>query len=80
MMPKKTIALTKREIEILELISREFTNTEIATYLFISVGTVETHRKNIFRKTGSRNMAGLMRWGFENDVLQVESEFSKSMN
>ena len=68
-MKTNTSLLTKRETEILELISREFTNSEIAMYLIISVGTVETHRKNIFRKTGARNMAGLMRWGFENGVL-----------
>jgi len=66
-----TRCLTNRETEILELISREYTNSDIADYLYISVGTVETHRKNIFRKTGARNMAGLIRWGFESGALTV---------
>ncbi|MEE9373113.1 MAG: LuxR C-terminal-related transcriptional regulator [Saprospiraceae bacterium] len=67
----EVLYLTNREKEIVNLISLEFTNTEIAMYLNIVVGTVEVHRKNIFKKTGARNMAGLMRWGFENGVLEV---------
>ena len=53
--------LTDREREILQLISKEYTNKDIAEELFISERTVETHRKNIFRKTGTNNMVGLMK-------------------
>ncbi len=67
----EVLYLTNREKEIVHLISREFTYAEIAMYLNIVVGTVEVHRKNIFKKTGARNMAGLMRWGFENGVLEM---------
>jgi DNA-binding NarL/FixJ family response regulator len=42
--------LTKREIEIIQLIEKEYTNKDIAEELFLSERTVETHRKNIFRK------------------------------
>ena len=45
------------------------TTSEIATELFISVTTVETHRKNMLKKLGLRNTAGLMRYAFENSLL-----------
>jgi DNA-binding NarL/FixJ family response regulator len=45
--------LTSREIEIIRLIEKEYNNKQIAEALFISERTVETHRKNIFRKTNT---------------------------
>ena len=56
------IHLTEREKEILKLISSEFSNSQIADKLFISERTVETHRKNIFRKTNTKGLVGLMRY------------------
>ncbi|AEE48492.1 LuxR C-terminal-related transcriptional regulator [Haliscomenobacter hydrossis] len=53
--------LTKREQQILGLIVEEYTNQEIAEELFISIPTVETHRKNLILKMGVRNTAGLVR-------------------
>lgn len=47
------LPLTKRESEIAFLIAKHYTNAEIAEQLFISKGTVEAHRKNIFKKTNS---------------------------
>lgn len=44
--------LTKRELEILKLIVQECSNNTIAEKLFISTGTVDTHRKNIILKLG----------------------------
>lgn len=61
--------LTEREREILKLISREFTNRQIAEELFISERTVETHRKNIFRKTGTNNMVGLIKYAYANNLI-----------
>jgi len=61
--------LTDREREILKLISREFTNRTIAEELFISERTVETHRKNIFRKTGTNNMVGLIKYAYANNLI-----------
>jgi DNA-binding NarL/FixJ family response regulator len=55
--------LSKREIEILRLIAQEKTTTEISKELFISVSTVETHRKNLFQKLNVTNLAGLIRQG-----------------
>ncbi len=62
--------LTQRETEILSLIAREFSNKEIADKLFISERTVETHRKNIFTKTKTKTVVGLIRFAMENDLLK----------
>ena len=61
--------LTEREREILKLISQEYTNRQIAEELFISERTVETHRKNIFRKTGTNNMVGLIKYAYANNLI-----------
>lgn len=55
------IVLTRREKEVLELISAGMTNNEIAVKLFISVTTVDTHRKNLLAKFEARNIAALIR-------------------
>jgi two-component system nitrate/nitrite response regulator NarL len=61
--------LTDREKEILRLITQEYANKQIATKLFISERTVETHRKNIFRKTNSSSLVGLIKYAFENKLV-----------
>lgn len=58
----ETARLTPREREILKMIAQGMTTKEIATKLFISVPTVETHRANLMTKTGGRNVAGLVRF------------------
>lgn len=63
-------SLSRREKEILQLIIDEKTTQEIAKQLFISVGTVETHRRNMMNKLGVRNTAGLVRVSFEYDLLK----------
>lgn len=55
-----TDVLSKRELEITKLITLEYTNEEIASYLEISKRTVETHRKNIFKKTKVKSIVGLV--------------------
>ena len=55
--------LSKREIEILTLIAQEKKTSEIADLLFISVSTVESHRKNLFEKLQVTNLAGLIKAG-----------------
>jgi DNA-binding NarL/FixJ family response regulator len=52
--------LTERELEVLELVMKEFTNNEIADELFISPRTVDAHKRNLLEKTGSKNLAGLV--------------------
>ena len=63
------ITLTPREIEIVKLIAKEFSNLQIAEALFISERTVETHRKNIFRKTNTKSVVGLIKYAIEKKLL-----------
>ncbi len=64
------INLTEREIDIIECIAKEMTNAEMAKALFISERTVETHRKNIFRKTGSRSVLGLVKFALDKGFIK----------
>lgn len=61
--------LTSREIEIIKLIEKEYSNKEIANQLFISERTVETHRKNIFRKTDTSSVIGLIKYAYEHNLI-----------
>ncbi|MEO6132757.1 MAG: response regulator transcription factor [Saprospiraceae bacterium] len=61
--------LSRREKEILKLIIDEATTGEIAEKLFISVGTVETHRHNMMNKLNVRNTAGLVRVAITHGLL-----------
>lgn len=67
---KVTEILSKREIEILILICKEFSNMEIADKLFLSVSTIETHRKNIIAKLGVNNTVGLVRFALKNKLIE----------
>jgi DNA-binding NarL/FixJ family response regulator len=69
---QRAIVITQREMEILELLSREYTNERIATALNISYRTVETHRKNLMHKTRSHNLAGLLKYAYANKLLKAE--------
>jgi two-component system, NarL family, nitrate/nitrite response regulator NarL len=59
------VHLTAREIEIIRLIEKEYSNKMIADSLFLSERTVETHRKNIFRKTKTSSLIGLIKYAYE---------------
>ncbi|MEO6220084.1 MAG: response regulator transcription factor [Ginsengibacter sp.] len=61
--------LTAREIEITRLIEKEYNNKQIAESLFISERTVETHRKNIFRKTNTNSVIGLVKYAYEHRLI-----------
>ncbi len=65
----KKYNLTKREIEILRLITLALSNKEIAKELFISDQTVSVHRKNIMRKLGVSNTAGLIKVAYDNSLI-----------
>lgn len=60
--------LTKRELEILSLISQAKNNAEIADFLYISPQTVGAHRKNIMRKLNITTTAGLVKFAIENQM------------
>jgi two-component system, NarL family, nitrate/nitrite response regulator NarL len=61
--------LTTREIEIIKLIEKEQNNKQIAETLFLSERTVETHRKNIFRKTKTSGVIGLIKYAYEHKLV-----------
>lgn len=70
-MQTKTLSpLSKRELEIIKLITQEFNNQEIATQLCISIRTVETHRKNIFKKMKVKSVVGLVVNALKKDLLR----------
>ncbi len=54
------VSLTKRELEVLTLISRELTSEQIANYLNIRLPTVESHRRNMFKKMEVSSVVGLV--------------------
>ena len=61
--------LTNREVEIVRLIEKEYSNKKIAEELFLSERTVETHRKNIFRKTKTNSVIGLIKYAYEHKLV-----------
>ncbi len=67
--PDENKLLTSRELEILKLIAQECTNKQISEQLFISERTVETHRKNIFRKTKTNSLVGLIKFAYANNLI-----------
>lgn len=61
--------LTERELEVLKMIAQEYSNGEIAEKLFISIRTVDTHRRNIIDKLQVKNTAGLVRYAIEKALI-----------
>lgn len=61
--------LTQREIEIVRLMAQEYANKQIADKLFISERTVESHRKNIFKKLNTHSAVGVIRYAIGNNLL-----------
>ncbi len=64
--------LTNRESEILQLLCEQFTSTEIAEQLFISKRTVEGHRNNLLSKLNCRNIAGLVVYAIQNQLVTIK--------
>jgi len=71
---KNPDALSKREIEVLELICEELTAKEISDRLFLSKRTVEGHRNNLLSKTGAKNTAGLVVYALVNHIVDIEKK------
>lgn len=64
-----TVVVTRREKEVLELIAEGYTNGEIADRLFVSVSTIDTHRKNLLEKFEVRNTASLVRIAMQQKII-----------
>ncbi|GEP52428.1 DNA-binding response regulator [Flavobacterium noncentrifugens] len=61
--------LTERELEIIKLISMEYSGKEIGEALSISSHTVETHRKNLMKKLEVKNTIGLVKYALKNNLI-----------
>ena len=61
--------LTTRELEIIKLIIKEYSSQEIADKLFISIRTVETHRKHIMDKLHTKSVVGLVHYAIQNNLI-----------
>ncbi len=65
----EALNLTSREIEVLQLIAKDYGNKKIALALYISERTVETHRKNIMRKTNTHTVVSLLDYAQKNKLV-----------
>jgi len=69
---KGSVELSRRESEVLGLVAEGFSNKEIASRLFVSVRTVETHRERIIRKLDIHTVAGLTRYALTKGIVKLE--------
>jgi len=67
--PLAAVPLSDRELEILKLIVSELSSTQIAEKLFISFNTVETHRKNLYKKLGINSSLGLLKYALKHGLI-----------
>jgi Response regulator containing a CheY-like receiver domain and an HTH DNA-binding domain len=66
-----TAQLSKRELEVLQLIAQGHSNQEIANKLFISLRTVTNHRASLYQKTNTNNTAGLLSLAIKNNWVKL---------
>lgn len=66
--------LSSRELEVLKLIAKELNNEQIAEKLFISERTVEAHRRNIFIKTKTKTIVGLIKYAINKGLIEIETD------
>jgi DNA-binding NarL/FixJ family response regulator len=64
-------SFTKRELEVLQLVSQGYSNTEIAEMLEISPRTVGGHRNNMLSKSGLKNTAALVSFALKNQAIAI---------
>jgi DNA-binding CsgD family transcriptional regulator len=65
--------LSGRELEVLKLIAKELSNEQIGEQLFISERTVEAHRRNIFMKTKTKSIVGLIKYAITEGIVSVDA-------
>lgn len=63
------VKLSNRESEVLSFVAKEFSNQEISEHLSMSLRTVETHKRNLIKKLGVRNVVGLAKYAMENGFV-----------
>jgi two-component system nitrate/nitrite response regulator NarL len=67
---QEKVDLTKRELQVLQLIAQEFTTPEISEKLFIEESTVNTHRRNLISKLGVKSSLGLVSYAWKNGFIK----------
>lgn len=67
---KELAQLSAREIDVLKLIAQEYSTNEIADLLFVSVNTVESHRKNLMKKLDVKNVVGLIKFAMRHKLAE----------
>lgn len=75
--PGKDRGLTEREAEVLTLATQGLTNAEIAERLFISINSVKTHVRHLYRKIGAHNRAQAVAWGIDNGFRPAHSALDR---
>lgn len=69
--PKKEVALSTRELEVLKYIAQGFTHQEIAEKLFVSVKTIETHKGRLSEKLGTKKRSELVRYAVKVGLIKL---------
>ncbi|GAB3519123.1 response regulator transcription factor [Emticicia fontis] len=62
--------LSNREIDVLKLIAQEYSTNEIADKLFVSVNTIESHRKSLIKKLDAKNVVGLIKFAMRHKLVE----------
>lgn len=65
----QSIQLSQREKEVLKYIALGYTQKEISTELFISIKTVDTYKKRVMDKIGSKKKSALVRYALKNNII-----------
>ncbi len=72
---KKSVSITRREMDIIRLACQELSSIEIAENLNINVRTVESHRKRIIAKTKAKNFIGVILYALRHQLVVLESVY-----
>ena len=67
---KELAQLSAREIDVLKLVAQEYSTNEIADLLFVSVNTVESHRKSLMKKLDVKNVVGLIKFAMRHKLAE----------
>ena len=69
--PDEALVFTERELEVIHLVCKEFSNKEIANQLELSQRTVETHRVRIMERMNVKSVAGLVAYAYSNGLIKI---------
>lgn len=79
-MTSKSNILSDREMQILYMIAQEKSSKVISELLYISLATVESHRKNIMMKVCAKNTAGIIVRAFQYGILDIDQYGNLKLN